>query len=161
MENVGSAVQRHIGYSSWLALRAVLLSCLRGCISVIAAGAPVPGLNQETNPSFIFIRQLFDDARAWRGLSLMPFGNSANHVSRRDSVSIARRFNAGNDGPEDPVPKGRLKSCLEGSGSGWGFNRPCGTGLCWFVPPSVETLGYGRMSLRDKPPNPFPKGIGA
>ena len=47
------------------------------------------------------------------GLAPMPFGNSANRVSRRDIVSIARRFNAGNDGPEDPVPKGRLKSCVE------------------------------------------------
>ena len=50
------------------------------------------------------------------GLGLMPFGNSVNHVSRRDSVKIARRFNAGNDGPEGSVPKGRLKSCVEASG---------------------------------------------
>ena len=50
------------------------------------------------------------------GLAPMPFGNSANRVSRRDIMRIARRFNAGNDAPEDPVLKGRLKSCVEASG---------------------------------------------
>jgi hypothetical protein len=40
-----------------------------------------------------------------------------------------------------------------------GFNRPFGTQTCCFARPSVETLGYCRMSLRDTLPNKFPSSL--
>ena len=89
------------------------------------------------------------------GLALMP-SDSGERMSRRDIVRIARRFNAGNDVPEIPVPKGRLESWWKR-----GFNRPFGTDFGWCVPPSVETLGYCRMSLRDRLRLDFLKGINA
>jgi len=67
-------------------------------------------------------------------------------------MRIALRFNAGIERPKEPVPKGRLKTGVEG------FSRPFGTSACGFVPPSVETQGYCQMSLRDKSLNEFLEG---
>jgi len=82
----------------------------------------------------------------------MPFENSTGPLSRRDTTTIAQRFNAGTGRfCVSPVPKGRLNP--------WSpervlfrplVGRPFGTWGRSTAKPSVETLGYSRMSLRDK-----------
>src|ERR1041384_7785389 len=52
----------------------------------------------------------------------MPFGNSSGCLSRRDTVRIARRVNAGNTLDVLQVPKGRLKLHSHSH-----FSRPFGT----------------------------------
>jgi hypothetical protein len=42
-------------------------------------------------------------------LTVMPFGNSAKALSRRDVMRIARRFNAGNEVPNRPSPEGTIE----------------------------------------------------
>jgi len=75
----------------------------------------------------------------------MPFRNSVS-LSRRDIVKIAQRFNAGLRKDGKRVPEGRHKSEIK---TQFSVVPP---GL-WGAPntrPSVETLGYCRMSLRDR-----------
>src|SRR5271157_2137013 len=66
--------------------------------------------------------------------------------SRRDSMKIAQRFNAGFKAPKrSTAPPGAAETKRA--------NRSAApTGLAGFIntKPSVETLGYSRMSLRDK-----------
>ena len=88
-------------------------------------------------------------------LELMPFGNSVRRLSRRDIVRIAQRFNAGLKAGREASPGGKT----EKRGFGVGFCRPSGTLGLRPRQPSVETLGYYRMSLRDKLLPEFPKGI--
>ena len=108
-------------------------------------------------------------------LAPMPFGNSGGPLSRRDTATIAQRFNTGT-GPlcVAPVPKGRLNPSSAGRVAfRSALGRPFGTWGLMSAKPSVETLGYSRVSLRDKdrwpgqgrapsgmrlsapPPNPF------
>ncbi len=47
-------------------------------------------------------------------------------------------------------PEGTVEVWVE---RGWRFNRPFGTGPGRWTPPSVETPGYNRMSLRDSSTN--------
>ena len=87
-------------------------------------------------------------------LALMPLGNSVS-LSRRDIVRIAQRFNAGLRQEGKRVPEGRQKTGFRSRASA----VPPGL---WGAPttrPSVETLGYCRMSLRDRILPEFPKGI--
>ena len=84
----------------------------------------------------------------------MPFGNRVS-LSRRDIVRKALRSNAGFTQEGKRVPEGRQKPELE---TQFSVVPP---GL-WGAPtarPSVETLGYRRMSLRDRLLPEFPKGI--
>jgi len=66
-------------------------------------------------------------------------------VSRRDFVKIAQRFNAGLSHAQIRSPEGTTEGCL----------LPCisivppGLASSNQSEPSVETLGYYRMSLRD------------
>ena len=85
----------------------------------------------------------------------MPFGNSVRRLSRRDIVRIAQRFNAGLKAGREASPGGTT----EKRGFGLGFCRPSGTLGLRPRQPSVETLGYYRMSLRDKLLPEFPKGV--
>jgi hypothetical protein len=57
-----------------------------------------------------------------RGPDNLPFGNSGRCWSRRDTVKIARRFNAGNTVAAEQAPKGRLKIRTERQ-----VDRPSGT----------------------------------
>src|SRR5271157_4056652 len=85
-------------------------------------------------------------------MTAMPFGNSTGFLSRRDTTTIAQRFNAGAGQSYVPsVPKGRLNpSTAERVLFRPAFGRPFGTWSVLTAKPSVETLGYSRMSLRDK-----------
>jgi len=85
-------------------------------------------------------------------LKPMPFGNSTGFLSRRDTTTIAQRFNAGTGQfCVPPVPKGRLNPSTAGRVPFRpAFGRPFGTWGVLTARPSVETLGYSRMSLRDK-----------
>ncbi len=78
----------------------------------------------------------------------MPFGNSLA-LSRRDKVKIAQRFNAGWGGPTRGSPGGTKEPSHHCPPARRFFCRPCGTGSPRHGPPSVETLGYFRSSLRD------------
>jgi len=89
-------------------------------------------------------------------LRVVPFGNSVS-LSRRDIVRIAQRFNAGLRQEGKRVPEGRQKT---------GFDLGLlpslrDSGGAPTTRPSVETLGYCRMSLRDRLLPEFPKGIRA
>ena len=84
-------------------------------------------------------------------LGAMPFGDSSGPLSRRDTTTIAQRFNAGTgQSCVAPVPKGRL---IPSSAGRVPFRpalgRPFGTWGPMTAKPSVETLGYSRTSLRD------------
>src|SRR5271157_2295900 len=81
----------------------------------------------------------------------MPFGNSSGPWSRRDTTTIAQRFNAGTgESCVAPVPKGRLNPSSAGRVPFRpALGRPFGTWGHLAAKPSVETLGYSRMSLRD------------
>ena len=64
-----------------------------------------------------------------------------------------------------PVPKGRLNPPSAGGAPfGLAVGRPCGTWGPMTAKPSVETLGYSRLSLRDKDHRPrqsdFRKALG-
>jgi len=85
-------------------------------------------------------------------LAAMPFGNSSGPLSRRDTTTIAQRFNAGTGQfCAAPVPKGRLNPSSAGRAPFRpALGRPFGTWGHLTAKPSVETLGYSRMSLRDK-----------
>jgi len=91
-----------------------------------------------------------------QGLTTMPFGRSAGLLSRRDTATIAQRFNAGTGRfCLAPVPKGRLNpSGAEHVLFKPTLGRPFGTWGHLAAIPSVETLGYSRMSLRDKDRRP-------
>jgi len=99
-------------------------------------------------------------------LAPTPFGNSSGPLSRRDTTTIAQRFNAGaGQSCVAPVPKGRL--ILSSAGRvpyRRALGRPFGTWGRLTAKPSVETLGYSRMSLRDKDRRPgqgdFRKALG-
>ena len=93
---------------------------------------------------------------AFDRLTETPFGNSAS-LSRRDNVRIAQRFNAGLRQEGKPVPEGRQKSGFRVRASA----VPPGLWRAPTTRPSVETPGYCRMSLRDRIPPEFPKGIRA
>jgi len=82
----------------------------------------------------------------------MPFGSSNGFLSRRDTTTIAQRDNAGTGQFWVPsVPKGRLNPSTAGRVPFRpAFGRPFGTWSVISAKPSVETLGYSRMSLRDK-----------
>jgi len=86
----------------------------------------------------------------------MPFGNSSGPLSRRDITTIAQRFNAGTGQfCVAPVPKGRLNpTSAERVLLTPAVGRPFGTCGRLTAKPSVETLGYSRMSLRDKDRRP-------
>ena len=74
----------------------------------------------------------------------MPFGNSSGPLSRRDTTTIAQRFNAGT-GPfcVAPVPKGRLNPSSAGRVPFRpALGRPFGTWGHLTAKPSVETLGH-------------------
>src|SRR6185436_19044045 len=72
-------------------------------------------------------------------------------------LRIAQRFNVGNRDPRPLVPKGRLN----GGERVNKLSRPFGTRRSISARvPNVETLGYCRLSLRDKPLNSLPKGFG-
>jgi len=82
----------------------------------------------------------------------MPFGSSCGPLSRRETTRIAQRFNAGSGQfCVAPVPKGRLNPSNAGRVPlRPALGRPFGTWGHLSAKPSVETLGYSRMSLRDK-----------
>src|SRR5271157_5772278 len=82
----------------------------------------------------------------------MPFGNSSGPWSRRDTTTIAQRFNAGTgESCVAPFPKGRLNPSSAGRVPFRpALGRPFGTWSRLTAKPSVETLGCSRMSLRDK-----------
>jgi len=67
-------------------------------------------------------------------------------LSRRDSVTIARRFNAGNAEAAYSSPEGTAESTSITSS----VSRPFGTGPSVITFPGVETPGYSHLSLRDK-----------
>jgi len=77
-------------------------------------------------------------------------------LSRRDTTTIAQRFNAGTGQfCVAPVPKGRLNpTSAERVPFRPALGRPFGTWGHLTAKPSVETLGYSRMSLRDKDRRP-------
>jgi len=85
-------------------------------------------------------------------LKPMPFGNSTGFLSRRDTTTITQRFNAGTGRScVAPVPKGRLNPSSKGRVPFRpALGRPFGTWSVLSATPSVETLGYSRMSLRGK-----------
>ena len=89
--------------------------------------------------------------RATVCLGATPFGNAGGPLSRRDTTTIAQRFNAGTGQfCVAPVPKGRLNPSSAGRvPSRPGLGRPFGTWGLMTAKLSVETLGYSRMSLRD------------
>ena len=60
--------------------------------------------------------------------------------SRRDTMRIARRFNAGIMGKNAPRPEGTVEHDSDG---GW-YSRPFGTQLFGGLVPGVETPGYSR-----------------
>jgi len=87
-------------------------------------------------------------AQASAGFSPMPFGNSAQLSSRRDRVEIAQRFNGGTAvskcllAPEGrknarDAPDDFFRSWRDSSG-------------VHDTTPTDESVGYSRMSLRDK-----------
>ena len=79
------------------------------------------------------------------GLGAMPFGPSSGRLSRGDTMTIAQRFNAGyNAASGSQPPSGAAEIGVASSSAARGL-----TGLL-DARPSVETLGYPRMSLRDK-----------
>ena len=78
------------------------------------------------------------------GLSPMPFGDFAPQ-SRRDLSKIAQRFNAGVGARGSKSPCGAKEELVEPRAS----VVPAGTWLRWSPRPSVETLGYFQLSLRD------------
>ena len=86
----------------------------------------------------------------------MPFEDSSGSLSRRDTTTIAQRFNAGTGQfCVGPVPKGRLNPpSTERVLFRPVVGRPFGTWVCLTAKPSVETLGYSRMSLRDNDRRP-------
>src|SRR5271157_2889731 len=96
----------------------------------------------------------------------MPFGNSSGPWSRRDTTTIAQRFNAGTgQSCVAPVPKGRLNASSAGRVRfRLALDRPFGTWGHLTAKPSVETLGYSRTSLRDNDRRPgqgnFRKALG-
>jgi len=106
------------------------------------------------------------DFRKAMGLAAMPFGNSTGLLSRRDTITIAQRFNAGTGQfCVAPVPKGRLNpTSSERVLFTPAVGRPFGTWGRLTAKPSVETLGYSRVSLRDKDRRPgqrdFRKAMG-
>src|SRR5262245_12050778 len=60
-------------------------------------------------------------------------GNSARFLSRRDTMKIARRFNAGCRFPSAQVPKGRLNAPNQPR-----FGRPVGTRSIWDLNPALK-----------------------
>jgi hypothetical protein len=76
--------------------------------------------------------------------------------SRRDTMTIAQRFNAGRgQSCVAPVPKGRLNPSSAGRVPFRpALGRPFGTWGHLTAKPSVETLGYSRTSLRDNDRRP-------
>ena len=89
-------------------------------------------------------------------LAPRPFGNSWGPSSRRDTTTKAQRFNAGTGRRcVAPVPKGRLNPSSAGCVPFRpALGRPFGTWAHLTAKPSVETLGYSRMSLRDNDRRP-------
>jgi len=80
-----------------------------------------------------------------------PLGNSSGPLSRRDTTTMAKRFNAGTGQRcVAPIPKGRLNPSSAGRVPFRpALGRPFGTWGHLAAKPSVETLGYYRVSLRD------------
>src|SRR5271157_5783871 len=76
----------------------------------------------------------------------MPFGNSSQRSSRRDSMKIAQRFNAGLDAHKrSQAPPGAAETEMENRSA-----APMGLAGFSNAKPSVETLGYCRIPLRGK-----------
>ena len=71
-------------------------------------------------------------------------------LSRRDSLKIARRFNAGNGSPCASSPAGTAENVRPFQPSLW-------DSIHFASPPGVETPGYCHPSLRDKPAANFSK----
>jgi len=64
-------------------------------------------------------------------------------LSRRDSLKIARRFNAGNGSPCASSPALRMQAACP-------FQPSLRDSIPFATSPGVETPGYGRSSFRDK-----------
>src|SRR5665213_4328932 len=69
-------------------------------------------------------------------------------LSRRDSLKIARRFNAGNGSSCASSPAGTAENIRQFRSSLRDLNH-------FATPPGVETPGYSHPSLRDKTPAHF------
>jgi hypothetical protein len=67
------------------------------------------------------------------------------NLSRRDSLKIARRFNAGNGSPCASSPAGTAETARP-------FQPSLRDSIHFASPPGVETPGYCRSSMRDKTP---------
>ena len=74
---------------------------------------------------------------------------SPEHLSRRDIVRIARRFNAGDAETACRSPEGTAEPTSMMSS----VSRPFGAGPFGAALPGVETPGYSHLSLRDKTAN--------
>ena len=99
-------------------------------------------MNANPDASFGREREIF--------LAATPFGNPTGSLSRRDTTTIAQRFNAGTGQfCVARVPKGRLNPSSAGRGAlRPALGRPFGTWGYLSAKPGVETPGYSRMSLR-------------